>query len=480
MMQKVANIAKNTSYYTIALIFQKVISFSYFIIIARAIGPEDLGKYYFAISLTTMFAIFIDLGFANVLMREIPRDRANAQKILSTILAAKLPLAAVAVLAVSALINFLGYPETTIILVYISSISMLLDSFTLAFYSVVRGFHNLTFESAGSLVFQAIIFISGVIVLESGGGLKFLMAGLAFASLFNFIYSALVVRFRFNINPVPDFDRGSLKSLIYLAIPFSLYAIFQRGYTYLDTILLSSIAGDIEVGLYQIAFKIITALQFLPMAFSASLYPALSFYYKNNRGQLGVTFERAMNYLLIISLPISIGTIAVADKIIPVFKSGYADALWPLRISIMAAPFMFLNFPVGALLNACEKQRKNTANMGIVLASSVLLNLALVPSLGAVGASITFLLTSILMFILGIILTKELADYRADRIITVFLKALLAGVAMGVAVFFLKAKLNIFIVAGAGGLVYFLVLFASKALRKEDILSILISFRRST
>ena len=68
-MPKIANIAKNTSYLTLALVFQKIISFTYFTLLARYIGPASLGKYYLALSFTTIFAIFIDLGFANVLIR---------------------------------------------------------------------------------------------------------------------------------------------------------------------------------------------------------------------------------------------------------------------------------------------------------------------------------------------------------------------------------------------------------------------------
>jgi O-antigen/teichoic acid export membrane protein len=479
MSQKVANIAKNTSYFTLALILQKVISLSYFVIIARAVGPVDLGKYYFAISLTTMFAILIDLGFANVLMREVPRRKEEAEKILGTVLAAKIPLALVSLFAVILFVNLAGYPQLTKTLVYISCASMLLDSFTLAINSAIRGFHNLVYESIGSIIFQAIVLVSGLIVLEIGGGLKFLMVGLVLASIFNFVYSSSIALFKFKLKPIPIFDSERIRAIALLAIPFSLYAILQRGYTYLDSIFLSLFSGDMAVGLYQVAFKIILALQFLPMAFSASLYPALSFYYKNNREQLGITFERAMNYLIIISFPISIGTIAVADKIVAMFSAGYGDAIWPLRITILSVPFMFMNFPIGALLNACDRQKKNTRNMAITLTSSVAMNLALIPAFGAVGASITFLATSILMFVLGIFLTRELADYRPVPIIRVFVKTIVAGLVMGLAAYFLKSFFNIFIVAGTGGIIYTLILLITGAFKKEDILSILSSFKRT-
>ena len=88
--KKIKNIAKNTSYLTIALIIQKVLSFSYFILLARGLGPENLGKYYFAISFTTIFAIFIDLGLVNYLTRETAKIKDKVPKLLANILGLKI------------------------------------------------------------------------------------------------------------------------------------------------------------------------------------------------------------------------------------------------------------------------------------------------------------------------------------------------------------------------------------------------------
>ena len=129
-MAKVSNIAKNTSYLTMALVLQKVISFTYFMLLARFLGPESLGKYYLAISLTTIFAIFIDLGFANVLTREVAKNQAQASKWLGNILSLKIPLSLLAFLAISIFINVSGYESLAKNLIYISCISMVLDSYT--------------------------------------------------------------------------------------------------------------------------------------------------------------------------------------------------------------------------------------------------------------------------------------------------------------------------------------------------------------
>ena len=78
MSTRVTNIARNTSYFTLALILQKIISLTYFTLYARVLGPADLGKYYTAISLTNIFLIFIDVGLSNVLTKEVAKDNSKA------------------------------------------------------------------------------------------------------------------------------------------------------------------------------------------------------------------------------------------------------------------------------------------------------------------------------------------------------------------------------------------------------------------
>lgn len=487
MSTKIANIAKNTSYFTIALIIQKIISFTYFTIIARAISPDDLGKYYFAISFTTIFSIFIDFGLANVLTREIARPEINemgegkekANKYLGLVLAIKMPLAILSWLAVVIIINLMGLSDTIKYLVYLSSICMVLDSFTATFYAVIRGFHNLIYESIGSILFMATALITGIMILKLNLGLVWLMNGLVLASVVNILFSLIVITIKFRLSLRPIFNSKLIKTIFAITWPFAVYAIFQKLYTYLDSVMLTTLAGDKYNGLYQIPFKIINALQFLPLAFIATVYPAFSLYWRNNKEQVRITFERAMNYLIIISVPISIGTFALADKIVFLFKDQYTEATLPLQITMLALIFMFINYPIGALLNACDRQKDNTRNMMIVLISSVIINLILIPTYRAIGASITVLITNILMFILGIYYVPKIITLRASALLKFFFKILLSALVMGFAVYYLKNFLNIFIVVFISGIIYLLLVFAFKAIKREDISSIYHSFIKS-
>jgi len=477
--KKINNIAKNTSYLTIALIIQKFLSFFYFVILARSLGPESLGKYYFAISFTTIFAIFIDLGLVNYLTRETAKTGERSPRLLSNILGLKVVTSFLSLLAVFIFINISGtHDVVTKQLVYISSICMILDSFTMTFFGSARGFHNLKFESISSVVFQFIVLSTGWTFLFLGFDIRIIMASLVLASLFNFFYSWFILKFKIKIPLKISFDFSYIKQVLLLSLPFALYGIFQRLFTYLDSVLISYFSGDYYVGIYQVAFKIIFALQFLPMAFIASLYPAMSYYWLNNKEQLAIAFRRSLDYLLLISVPISTAIFLLANEVILIFKDNYLEAVWPLRISILALIFVFINFPIGSLLNACDKQVRNTRNMLITLIFSVILNIILINKYQALGASIVVLVSNILMFVLGIVECRKIIDYKFRYNFVNFLRIALASALMGVFIIFLKAVINIFVLCIIAMFIYFAILFLIGGFKKADLQYILNSFKK--
>ena len=474
---KVVNIAKNTSYFTLALILQKAVSFTYFIMVARAIGPEDLGKYYFAVSFTTIFAIFIDVGMTSVLVREVAKYRDQTERYVRATLGLKLLLMVFSLTTVVALINLLGYPQLTKDLVYLSLVAMILDSFTLTFFGVSRGFHNLKYESIAAVLYQLLALGLGAWVLFADLDLRWLMAVMVVSSLANFLYSGGLVVFKWKINILPTFNGELLKRIIAMALPFALFGIFQRLYTYFDSVLLSLLAGDTYVGLYSVAFKITFALQFLPLAFVASLYPAMSAYYVHDQKKLVRMFERAVNYLIIIALPISAGIIILAEKIIFIFKAEYAGSILPLQIVVASLFFIFTAYPIGSLLNACDRQKINSLNMAVVLIVSIAMNIVLIPHYQAVGASITVLVTNILLLALGMAWVPKIIRYDYLSIGRTLGKAFIATVAMSVALIYFASALNVFMLIVSGGVLYFGLLYALGGYTKADVKSIAQSFR---
>src|SRR3989338_369761 len=92
-------VAKNTSYLIAAFVGQKVLSFVYITVVARSVGVEGAGRYFVAVSFTTIFSVFVDLGLSSVLVREIAKVPERMRQFLSNVLGIKVALAVLTVAA---------------------------------------------------------------------------------------------------------------------------------------------------------------------------------------------------------------------------------------------------------------------------------------------------------------------------------------------------------------------------------------------
>src|SRR3989338_9225332 len=101
-------LAKNTTYFTAALTVQKILSFIYFWFISNNLFPGQLGQYVFALSFTTLFSIFIDLGLSPVLTRESAKQEGQANHLLQNVLGLKIPLAIITFIVTWLIINLTG------------------------------------------------------------------------------------------------------------------------------------------------------------------------------------------------------------------------------------------------------------------------------------------------------------------------------------------------------------------------------------
>ncbi|MBI4458142.1 oligosaccharide flippase family protein, partial [Candidatus Uhrbacteria bacterium] len=155
-MSSAGRVVKNTAYLMSAFVGQKLLSFLYFTVVARTVGVEGTGRYFLAVSFTTMFSILTDIGLSNVLVREVAKVPERANKLLANVLGLKAILAGVSLLAVHSVSRMLGYSEQTLLMITIASLVMVLDSVHLIMYAVMRGFQNLRYEAVGVVSGQVI------------------------------------------------------------------------------------------------------------------------------------------------------------------------------------------------------------------------------------------------------------------------------------------------------------------------------------
>ena len=465
------SIAKNTAFMTLASIAQKVISFIYFTLIARSIGVEGTGKYFLAMSFTTIFVVFVDLGLSNVLVREAAKMRANIQKYLSTILSVKLLFGVLAYVTVVVLAYFL-YPGDAELrrMIYLSGLTMLFDSFNLTVYSVLRAIGDLRFESVSITVSQFLSLIFGGVFLWLQLPLIFLILAFTIPSAINACYAAFVLYKRYQVVPRPQFEKNTFLLLWKITIPFALAAIFARVYGYIDSILLKQMLGTEAVGFYSTPYKITYAFQFVPLALTAALYPRMSEYFVTQKEKLSVILHDSIKYLFVVSMPIAIGICILAKPIIVMlYGNAFLPSVLPLQILIVSLVFSFIGFPIGACLNACNRQVTQTSIVAAVMVLNIILNLLLIPKIGVAGAALAALLGNTLLTFAGYCILPQITAISQRQYASTFFRVLLCGIVMGLAVYFVNILSNIFVAIVAGAIVYISMIFVTRVLTFAEV-----------
>tara|TARA_Y100000034_G_C6642691_1_gene280992 strand:+ start:31 stop:579 length:549 start_codon:yes stop_codon:yes gene_type:complete len=109
---------------------------------------------------------------------------------------------------------------------------------------------------------------------------------------------------------------------------------------------------------------------------------------------------------------------------------------------------------------------------------NIVLNIILVPYIGILGAAISTLITFIILMILNLIYTHK--HYKFNFMIKTISKFIIAAIIMGVVIYPFKS-INLFsliIQVLLGAIVYFIVLYFLKAIKKEEVKFFLILYKK--
>jgi O-antigen/teichoic acid export membrane protein len=474
-------LARNTTYFTAALMLQKVLAFIYFWFISNNLTTHELGQYVFALSFAALFSIIVDIGLSPVLTREAAKNPDKANDLLQNVLGLKLPLSILALITAWIFITLTAPSPEVIILVYASTIVMLLDSFALSFWVIMRSRHNLKYESIATIFVQLIIFTIGVATLYTTREILHLIFALIVAGLFNCLFVISLLKFKLKFSLKPKYNHEMIKALLKIVPAFALAGVFIKIYNAADSVLLGYLDSELAVGYFAVPAKLVTALQqIIPAAFAAAIFPLFSSYYAESKEMLAKTFEKSFTYLTVVGIPLALGLVAVGPEVIAVVWPEFNAVVPTLFAMSLAIPFIFLAFPTGYLLNACDMQKHNTINRGIVMTIAITLNIILIPRLSFFGAGITYLTTNIILLGLDMWWVRKVIKINSKYLATTVSKTLLAGLAMFGVLYLAKDILinveqyqRLILLVLIGALIYSTVIIWTKVVSWREIFTMI-------
>ncbi len=465
-METARRIYKNAMYLGIAEVVSKILQFVIMLYAAKLLSKEYFGKFSFALSLSLIAIVLADLGINTLLVREIARKKETASKYFINAFLAKVILSFITYLLIVVFLNVLKYPYDTRLIVYIIWIFTILSSFTELFYSIFRAFEMMFYDAFLKILRMTLLTIFSLYVLFRGYGV--------FAFSYSFVFVEIIVLICAFVIAIKNFikldsmiNMNIIKSLLKKALPFGLAFVFGSIYFYIGSVMLSKIRGDEEVAIYSVAYNFALAIIFIPTVYTNAIYPVLSRYYKESKEKLNLLYEKSFKYLYIIGLPISIGLYLLSARIIDFFYGKtYAGAVIALQVISWYLFIKFLNFLLGIMLSSTDNQNKRMLSQGATAIFNVVLNLALIPSIGYVGAAWSTFFTEIFLFLMYYwYVSKKLYFYNFSNILV---KPIIAVLVMFLFIKF--ANLELFFTILFSAAVYFAVLLILKTFDKKDYL----------
>ena len=175
-------------------------------------------------------------------------------------------------------------------------------------------------------------------------------------------------------------------------------------------------------------------------------------------------FEQGVKYLLLIAMPIAFG-IAVLSKdiVLLLYTDEYLPSVLPLQILIISLIFSYLSFPIGAFLNACDKQKAQTAIVGTVMVVNIFLNIILIPRLGVAGAAVAALVGNVLLTVFGYFIVPKITHVSHGYIAKTFFQILFSAGGMALAVYAVNTQVNFFYAILVGAVIYPILLFLTRS-----------------
>ncbi len=433
-MSLARKIASNTLWQIIGKLVTAVLGVISIKYITNYLSPSLYGQYTTVYDYTALFAIVADFGLFTIAVREMARVEAGAgkagiEKILGNVLSIRTVLAVLS-LGVGWMVatTIPAYQQTVIPTgVFIVAIATVLTLVAGTMSSILQYQLRMVWASVALSVGKVITvaYILAIILVvypnDPDTGFNHLLVSWIIGGIFTLIITFIAARKHNAISF--HFDLAFWKKLLPEALPYGTALMLGTMYFRMGTIVMSVYGMHVQVGFYGVPMRLLEILQIIPHYFMNSVLPELTRAVTNNTERAAKIIRYSLNALALLGIPTFAGGNALSWELTAAVSSPefltrrledgsleYGSDLG-MKILLAATAFTFLHVVFTYVLVAKGMQKQVLKANAIGLAINVLLNLALSPRYGFIGASIAAVSTEVVMFI-----TLNVLAYRYARI----------------------------------------------------------------
>jgi O-antigen/teichoic acid export membrane protein len=464
-------IVKNAGLMMAAQLVTWMLSFLLAIFLPRYLGPAALGEYVIAGSIWAIMGMLIGFGMDTLLTKEIARQPEQTPALVGTAIILRVILFIMSCGLVALYVHLMAYPATTAYIIWIIGLSILLTQISMVCQSALQGLEAMKYTSLVGIVTKIIDTSLGIGVVLLGFGIY----TVGYVTVISALVGAILLLFFLGryYRPNIRFQVSSAIAMLRAGFPYLLSGLGLVLYGRVDVLIISSLLDHEQVGWYGSASQLFGTLLFIPVVFTTAIFPVLTRTYTNAPDTLPKILRKTFDMMLLVSIPLGLGLLAVADKLLvlllgPAFlQSGHILALMGIVLI-----FTYQNVLIGRFLISTDRQNSWTVIMIIAVIATVPLDLVLVPwcqrmfGNGALAGAMSFIVTEFAMAAIGIwLLPKGSLGWSNVR---AGVKIVFAGLVMAGVAWWLRDMFVVVPIA-AGAITYLSLITILKVVPSEDI-----------
>lgn len=454
-------IFKNLAALSLSYFAAKLIAFGGVWYLARTLLPEGFGKISFATAILLYFSLLVDFGLTILGTRNISQNPDNIKKQVSQIQSLRFFLSLFAFLFMALLSWFIHKPFDIKQLILIYGISLFALGANLRW--VFQGIQKMTIIGISETLGIAVYFTLVLIFIHSPSDiLKIPWIYLVGCVLTTGILILKYLREGHSFSFIPS----ALNSISILqeALPMGLSGIFIQVYYNLDTIMLGFMRTNQEVGWYSAQYRIVLLFQGFAVVIGTVIFPVISRLYQESREKLTRFTAICARYLILFSVPLSVGGTVLAKPIITLlYGTKYQPGVPAFQILIWTIATVFSNAAFGYLLLASGRQKQYMYASVTGAGVNFIFNLLLIPKFGIIGAGTATMITEVTVLLYLYMSAQSVAQVPVLKYY--FQAGLAAAVMAGVIIYF---NLTLLVSIAVGILVYGLTLVLLRSITIED------------
>jgi len=249
---------------------------------------------------------------------------------------------------------------------------------------------------------------------------------------------------------------------------------FNLIYLKTDTLILSLLKSQSEVGIYGASYKVIDILTTIPFLFAGVVLPILAAdWAKQAEERFRKILQKSFDLMAILAVPLVVGTQLLARPVmVLVAGKNFAAAGPVLKILIFAAGFVFLSSFLAHVMVALNKQKKIIPAYIFTAATSVIGYLIFIPRFSYFGAAAVTVYSEAVITLFMIFYAWRYAKFFPR--LNIFFRAFWAALLMGAALYFVPENFyangwRLLLALAAASAFYFFVLYLARGIGPRDM-----------